>query len=98
SMYDSSGNYPTSFNGDGLLQRHPLRNTLVDNKEIDNTLFATGYADVEVPGIKGLTYHFDYSNTSVTNEERTFFPTTVYEGQLAGGEATISNSKSKNWI
>ena len=97
SVYDSTGNYPVLYNGD-FLMRHPLRNTLVDNKNIVNNFFATIYAKIEIPKIKGLTYDFNYSNNTNTSSNNTFTPSTVYEGQLVQGLATVVSSKVTSWI
>ncbi|MEJ7769701.1 MAG: TonB-dependent receptor plug domain-containing protein, partial [Chitinophagaceae bacterium] len=97
SKYDSSGNYPVDFNGE-FLMRHPLRNTLVDNKDYITNLFTTAYAKFQIPQINGLTYDFNYSNNSITANNNTFIPSTVFEGQATRGQATIENSKETSWI
>ncbi|MBL7737286.1 MAG: SusC/RagA family TonB-linked outer membrane protein [Chitinophagaceae bacterium] len=97
SIYDSAGNYPVWYNGE-FLMRHPLRNTLVDNKNIINNLFVTAFAKIEVPQIKGLVYDFNYSNNTNTSGNNTFTPSTIYEGQGTKGLATVANSKTTSWI
>lgn len=97
SKYDSSGNFPVDFNGE-FLMRHPLRNTLVNNKDNITNLFTTAYAKIQIPKIDGLTYDFNYSNNAITANNNTFIPSTVFEGQATRGQATIVNSKETSWI
>jgi TonB-linked SusC/RagA family outer membrane protein len=96
-MYDSSGHYPATYDGD-FLMRHPLRNTLVDNKNVINNFFTTVYAKIDIPKIKGLTYDFNYSNNVITAIDNSFTPSSVYEAQTVNGIATVVNSKESSWI
>ncbi len=96
SMYDAKGNYPVDFYGE-FLQRHPLRNNLVDDYDIRNNFFVVANAKIEIPKVKGLSYNFDFSNNSNSEENNTFIPATVYEGLASKGQATREYSKDKTW-
>jgi TonB-linked SusC/RagA family outer membrane protein len=97
SKTDTTGNYPVDFNGE-FLMRHPLRNTLINDKDIRTNVFTTAYAKVLIPKIKGLTYDFNYSNNVITAVNNTFIPSTVFEGQATRGQASIENASDKSWI
>ena len=97
SKFDENGNYPVMYNQE-FLMRHPLRSQYFDNSDIRKNLFATAFARVEVPGIKGLTYDFNYSNNYSTQNNNTYYPSTTDEGQALNGRATIMNSERTNWI
>lgn len=97
SKYDENGMYPDRFNAEFLMP-HPLRYEYVDNEDIRRNIFATAYVKIEVPGITGLTYDFNYSNNYTTSSNSTFYPRTVYEGNEINGRATIQNAERTNWI
>ena len=97
SMYNDNGLYPIEFNGE-FLMAHPLRYEYVDNESKANNLFATAYAKVEVPGIAGLTYDFNYSKNYTSSKSKTFYPSTVAEGSPVDGRATIANAERINWL
>jgi TonB-linked SusC/RagA family outer membrane protein len=77
---------------------HPLRSEYFDNEEYRKNVFASGYARITVPGVKGLTYDFNYSNNYSSHDKDTFYPSTTYEGRADNGVAAIDNSVRTNWI
>lgn len=97
SIYDESGQYPIQYN-DEFLMAHPLRYLNFENEDLRKNLFATIYARIEVPHVKGLTYDFNYSNNHSTSINSTFYPSTVFEGYTTNGLATIFNDQRTNWI
>lgn len=97
SKFDGEGMYPIRFNEE-FLMAHPLRYEYIDNDDIRKNLFVTAYLKVKVPGIEGLNYDFNYSNNSNTQNNRTFYPSTVYEGSAVNGRGVIENTERKNWI
>lgn len=97
SKYDERGMYPVQFNEE-FLMAHPLRSEYFDNENIRKNVFATGYARITVPFVKGLTYDFNYSNNYSTHDNDTFYPSTTYEGRANNGVASIDNSSRTNWI
>ncbi|MBC9795213.1 SusC/RagA family TonB-linked outer membrane protein [Sinomicrobium weinanense] len=97
SKFDENGMYPTRFNQE-FLMAHPLRYEYVDNDDIRKNLFATAYVKIEVPGIAGLNYNFNYSNNTTTRKNRTFYPSTVEEASAVNGRGKIENNERTNWI
>lgn len=97
SIYNEEGLYPIKYNEE-FLMAHPLRGEYADNSDIRKNLFYTAYAKVEVPGIEGLTYDFNYSSNYSRRTNKTFYPSIVYEGETALGRADVDNNSSDNWI
>ena len=97
SKYNENGLYPDRFNSEFLMP-HPLRFEYVDDKDIRKNLFASFYVKVKVPGVEGLNYDFNYSNNKATSENKTFYPSSVYEGISVNGLAEIANTERTNWI
>jgi len=77
---------------------HPLSNTVCDNIDYRKNLFMLGYAKIEIPKIKGLTYDFNYSNTLYTTRNATFFPSTTITGNSNRGSATKNYGEDVSWI
>lgn len=94
---DEEGNYPLYYN-DEMLMRHPLRFKLVDNEHIRKNLFTTLYANIDIPGIDGLVFDFNYNNNSIMGNEKTFYPSNTFEGEGPNGTASIDNDESNSWI
>jgi TonB-linked SusC/RagA family outer membrane protein len=97
-MYNSIGGYPMYLSGGELYQPHPLSNLTVDNMDLRNNLFATLSARIEIPGIKGLTYDFNYSNTYNTAKNNTYYPSTVAAGSNNNGLASKVLTEERSWI
>jgi TonB-linked SusC/RagA family outer membrane protein len=97
SVYDESGRYPIQYNEE-FLMAHPLRYLNFENEDLRKNLFATVYAKIEVPQVKGLTYDFNYSHNHSSTVDNTFQPSTVFEGYTVNGQAIILNDQRTNWI
>ena len=70
--------------------QHPLQYTVCPNIDLAKNLFLLGYAKIQIPQIKGLTYDFNYSNTYYTTRAATFYPSTTGTGNTNKGYATKS--------
>ena len=92
---DSLGAYPIELAKE---TQHPLQYTVSPNVELSNSLFMLGYAKIEIPKIKGLTYDFNYSNTHNSSRNSTFYPSTTRRGNNNKGEATRDYDQTTNWI
>jgi TonB-linked SusC/RagA family outer membrane protein len=77
---------------------YPLNNLYVNNSDVRNNLFLVGSGKITVPWVKGLTYEFNYSNTYVTRNNNTFWPSTTPSGSGNKGRATKIPSEETNWI
>ncbi|MBL7737090.1 MAG: TonB-dependent receptor [Chitinophagaceae bacterium] len=95
--YNSAGSYPMDLLGE-LYQRHPLGDILIDDQDIRNSLFLVASAKINVPGIKGLTYDFNYSTTRNTSTGKDFYPVESYNGSANNGLAIKNYSQNDNWI
>jgi len=96
-MYDENGNYPLDLAGESV-QRHPLRNTLVDDVEVEDNVFLVLYAKVDIPKINGLNYEINYSNTFNALKHNTFYPPTVFEGKDNNGVAEKLHGEERGWF
>lgn len=97
SVTDENGEYPMDYNSE-MLMRHPLRNLLTDNSDLRDIFFLSGDVTVEIPQIEGLTYNFNYANTTTGRENLTFTPSDVYEASAVSGRAQVHNSGVRNWL
>jgi TonB-linked SusC/RagA family outer membrane protein len=77
---------------------YPLNNLYVNNSDVRNNLFLVGSGKITVPWVKGLTYEFNYSNTYVTRNNNTFWPSTTPSGSGNKGRATKIPSEETNWM
>ncbi|MCM4169076.1 TonB-dependent receptor P39 [Arenibacter antarcticus] len=96
SKFDENGIYPSRFNQE-FLMAHPLRYEYVENDDIRKNLFVTAYMKVEVPGVEGLNYDFNYSSNTTSQRNRTFYPSTVEEASAVNGRGKIENNERTNW-
>jgi TonB-linked SusC/RagA family outer membrane protein len=94
----SQGTYPIDLAMESSSYSHPLQYTVIDNIDYRKNLFMLGYAKIEVPKIKGLTYDFNYSNTFSTSRNATFYPATTRQGNNSRGYATKNYSEDISWI
>ena len=92
-----SPDYDMNLTGE-VYMPYPLNNLYVDNKDIRNNLFLVGSAKIIVPWIKGLTYELNYSNTSSSGNNNTFYPVNTPRGSINKGLAIKNPSEEKNWI
>lgn len=95
--YNEFGEYPQLYNNEFLMS-HPLRAELVPNQDLSKNIFASFVGKVEIPGIKGLTYEFNYSENYTSRDNRTYYPKKVEEGASYNGRAVISINNSQNWL
>src|SRR5699024_189938 len=92
---DENGDYPLSYNEE-FLMAHPLRNTLVDNKDIRKYFAVSPRVEVDVLPVPGLSYEFNYSYNLNTQTEKSSFPTSRYEQSQTGGEVETAESQFTN--
>src|SRR5699024_12794220 len=79
-----------------FLMAHPLRNTLVDNKDIRKYFAVSPRVEVDVLPVPGLSYEFNYSYNLNTQTEKSSFPTSRYEQSQTGGEVETAESQFTN--
>jgi len=77
---------------------YPLNNLYVTNKNFSNDLFLVGSAKIIIPGVKGLTYELNYSNTTSNSNNNTFYPVTTPLGSTNNGHAIKNPTLRTNWI
>ena len=83
---------------DDQLIINPLSFAKARDKEVGNDLFAILFTDIKIPQVKGLKYHFDFSNHLQFSKHNIFWGQDTYLGQIApNGEAQKSYSDNKNW-
>ncbi|MCG6189059.1 SusC/RagA family TonB-linked outer membrane protein [Maribellus maritimus] len=77
---------------------YPLIHLYADNSDIRNNLFMVGSANIKIPWIKGLSFDINYSNTSYTRNNFTFFPVTHYDGAGNNGAGSKYHYEERSWI
>ncbi|MDR1601337.1 MAG: TonB-dependent receptor [Tannerella sp.] len=77
---------------------HPMRGLLATDVDIRNDLFFVGNVKVEVPFVKGLTYDFNYSNSSYNRKRNIFYPVTTSDGVGTNGRAERRPEETRSWI
>lgn len=92
-----SRNYNMFLTGESYMP-YPLNNLYVDNSDIRNNLFLVGSAKITVPGVKGLQYELNYSNTYSNRNNNTFYPVTTPLGSGNKGQGIKNPSEDRNWI
>ncbi|HLR32370.1 MAG TPA: SusC/RagA family TonB-linked outer membrane protein, partial [Fodinibius sp.] len=92
---DENGDYPLSYNEE-FLMAHPLRNTLVDNKDIRKYFAVSPRLEVDVLPVPGLSYEFNYSYNLNTETEKSSYPTSRYEQSQTGGEVETAENQFTN--
>jgi TonB-linked SusC/RagA family outer membrane protein len=83
---------------DEIYMPYPLSRLRIKDKDIRTTLFYVGNIRVDVPFIKGLSYDFNYSNTSTNEDRRTFFPSNTTDGTAVRGRAEHDPRRRTDWI
>ena len=92
-----SPDYDIYLTGEAYMP-YPLNNLYVDNSDISNNLFLVGRAKITVPGVEGLTYELNYSNTFSTRNRNTFYPVKTPEGSVNNGRAEKIPFEERDWI
>jgi TonB-dependent starch-binding outer membrane protein SusC len=93
---DANGNYPMMLAQEVV---HPMQNTVCDNLDLRKNFMITGYARIQIPQIKGLSYEFNYSNTFYTTSDATFYPSaSTTTGNANKGFAEKNYSDNTSWI
>ncbi|MDR2533349.1 MAG: TonB-dependent receptor [Tannerellaceae bacterium] len=77
---------------------YPLSPLRVSDRDVRTTLFYVGNLRLDVPFVKGLSYDFNYSNTSVNEDRRTFWPRNTDEGSATRGRAERQPRVRTDWI
>ncbi|OAV67364.1 Outer membrane cobalamin receptor protein, SusC/RagA family [Bacteroidales bacterium Barb6XT] len=90
-------NSPIFLTGENYMP-YPLARTRADNEDIRTTLFYVANAKVDIPFVKGLTYDFNYSNTSYNRKNNVFHPATIPDGYATKGKAERTPEESTSWI
>ncbi|MDR0612032.1 MAG: TonB-dependent receptor [Dysgonamonadaceae bacterium] len=90
-------NFPIYLTGETYMP-HPLARTTADNVDIRNTLFYVANAKIDVPFVKGLSYDFNYSNTSYRRANNVFYPSTTPDGTGTQGKAERTPEENNSWI
>ena len=98
----------TFFREDGSIRRNPVsdelaaQNPLYENYLLDKTvyydnLYSNLFAQVDIPGVQGLTYRFNYSPNIRWNQDFQFMEQDPYwTGDITS--ARKFNSKRNNWV
>jgi hypothetical protein len=92
------GTYPQDLAMESSSYHHPLSNTVADDSDIRKSLFFLGYAKIEIPRVKGLTYDFNYSNTWNNTSAARYYPSTTPGGNSNKGAARKELTDNTNWI
>ena len=77
---------------------YPFVCEYADNSDIRNDLFMVGSAKIVVPGVKGLSFDINYSNTYDTRHNFTFWPTNTPDGADNSGKARKDHIEQRDWI
>jgi len=77
---------------------YPLVDLYADNSDIRNNLFMVGSANIKIPWIKGLNLDINYSNTSYTRNNFTFYPVTHPSGASNNGAGSKYHEEQRSWI
>jgi len=97
-IYDETGDlvfYPHNK----TMFPNPLLNQRVKDSEVSNNLFSVLYADIKIPKIEGLKYHFDYSDNLRFEKHHQFWGTNTVSGyQAPNGHVTRINSENRSWL
>jgi TonB-linked SusC/RagA family outer membrane protein len=94
---DEKGNYPIYLANESM-QRHPLINKYVDDKDIANRVFYVLSAKIDVPFVKGLRYEVNYSETYNIHKQNDFFPTTTFEGSIFNNYGVKELEEGRDWL
>ncbi len=77
---------------------NPLSFAKAQDAEIQDNFFNILYADIKIPQVKGLKFHFDYNNGLQFYKHNQFFGTDTYDGYNAPfGSAIKANNEMRNW-
>ncbi len=96
-VVNENGTYPTRYNSEGFMA-HPLRQTLIDNKDIRKYFVIKPHAEIEIPSVEGLSLELNYSYNLNTRNNKTSRPEEVQEALATGGEVEVSNSEETNTL
>lgn len=87
---DENGNYYTEPMDQSLI-RNPMVNVNADDDNTDRNFFLNGFADILLP-VKGLSFRSNFGYNYRTNFRGTYYGRDTYEGSIADGKASISNT------
>jgi len=83
---------------DDQITVNPLNILNAQDEETQDNLFAILSADIQLPKLKSLKYHFDYSNGLQFYKHNEFYGTDTYVGLSApNGQAVKANNELRNW-
>ncbi len=99
SPYDENGNlvwYPNPSSG----ARNPLLWLNAKDEEISTNLFGILFADIKIPKVTGLNFHFDYADNFHFSKHNQFWPSSnTFSGADApNGYARKYNSESRHCV
>ena len=81
-----------------MITINPLSWEKGQDAEIQDNLFATLFADIKIPKVEGLKFHFDYSNNLQFYKHNLFWGLNTSQGINApNGLAIKSSSEMRNW-
>jgi TonB-linked SusC/RagA family outer membrane protein len=90
-------NVPLYLTGENYMP-YPLARTTALDEDVRSTLFYVGNVKVDIPFVKGLSYEFNYSNTSYKRKSNNYNPPTTPDGNGTKGQANRTPEESNSWI
>ena len=77
---------------------YPFDETYVTDIDTKNNQVLVGRAVITVPWVKGLTYEFNYSNTTDRSVKNNYAPSTTRRGQANSGSASKNAVNEDSWL
>ncbi len=95
---DKKNNILNMWPHDDQVTVNPLNTLNAKDEEIQDNLFSIFTADIQLPKLSFLKYHFDYSNGLQFYKHNEFWGTDTYAGLVApNGSAEKRNTELRNW-
>ena len=97
SLRFDDGNFTDVVGEDGVIE-NPLTNTPALNDDLRDNIFLTLKGKVDIPFIKGLSYEFNYSNTTDIRRNFEFYQSFTRQGLANNGNARRRNYHNTSWL
>lgn len=66
------------------------------NEVLSDRILGTIYGEYDI--LKNLVFKVSFGTDIILNKEKSYLPSTIYEGLITNGEAKIGNADSRTWL
>jgi len=66
------------------------------NQSITDRILGTIYGEYDI--LKNLVFKVSFGTDMIFNKEKSYLPSTIYEGSITNGEGKIGNAESRSWL